>query len=102
VQWIDIFDKAALVKHSEALLADKNKFWMRDFKLLAVGCANRKRTETVAAHFAFQLLNAHAPNLEQKPIGVKSMLVYQFWRHEEEAVGGSPTATGRLPVLPRP
>src|SRR5271157_5575028 len=70
-QGIDIVNKAALVANSDAVLADENKFGMRNLKLLPVRCANCKRTETAAAHPLFQLLDVHPLNLNQSSTGVK-------------------------------
>ena len=63
VQRIYIVDEPAFVTNGDAVLAEENKFGVRDFKLLPVRCAYCKWTETAPAHPLFQLLNIHAWNL---------------------------------------
>jgi hypothetical protein len=72
VQRIYIVDEPALVANGDAVLADENKFGVRDFKFLPVRRAYCKGTETATAHPLFQLLNAHTGNLNQQPAGVKT------------------------------
>ena len=72
-QRIYIVDEPALVANGDAVLADENKFGVRDFKLLPVRCAYCKWTETATDHPLFQLLNIHAWVLNQQSPGVKTV-----------------------------
>jgi hypothetical protein len=75
VQWIDIVNESALVSNGDALLAEQNKFGMRDRKLLSLRRANCKWTETATAYPLFQLLHVRPINLNQPPTGVKTILI---------------------------
>ena len=51
VQRIKGIDKAFFIPHSDAVLADKEKFGMRNDKLLTFGRANGERTKAAAQPF---------------------------------------------------
>jgi len=80
VQRIDIVNESALVSNGDAVLAEENKFGMRDLKLLPIRRPNRKWTETAAAYPLFQLLHGHPINLDQPPTGVKTILIISLRR----------------------
>ena len=75
VQRVYIVNESALVSNGDGVLAEKDKFGMRGLKLLPIRRANRKRTETATAYPLFQLLQAHAINLNQPPTGVKTIRI---------------------------
>ena len=75
MQRIDIVNESALVSNRDAVLAEENKFGMRDLKLLPIRRANRKWTEAATAYPLFQLLHVRAMNLNQPLTGVKTIRI---------------------------
>ena len=79
MKWIKGIDVPFLVPNSDAVLAEEEKFRMRNGKFLTVGRANRKRPEP-AAKPLFQFLHVHTLNVPSPldPVKILEQLWYGF------------------------